>query len=49
MKSLLDRCGFIINITRYNPGESDDKSLQGIESHGREICDEFNKLESMVL
>lgn len=29
--------------------DSDDKNLQGIESHNRQIGDEFNMLESMVL
>jgi len=48
LQNVLDKCGFI-NITRYNPGESDDKNLQGIESHGHHITDESNKLESMVL
>ena len=35
-------------ITRYEPGESDDASLRGVESHGRRITDEFNRLESIV-
>ena len=30
LRDVLEKCGFI-NITRYNPGESDDKNLQGIE------------------
>jgi hypothetical protein len=48
LKDLMTRCGFA-NITQYNPEESDDKILEGTESHGREIGEEFNKLESLVL
>ena len=48
LRDVLEKCGFI-NITRYNPGESDDKDFQGIEAHGLVIPDEFNELESMVL
>lgn len=29
--------------------DSDDKNLQDIESHNRQIGDEFNRLKSMVL
>lgn len=38
LKSLLEKCGFA-NITRYDPGESDDKNFLGIESHGRGVRD----------
>jgi predicted SAM-dependent methyltransferase len=48
LKDSMTRCGFI-NIRQYNPGESDDKNLRGIESHDHEIGKEFNKLESLVL
>ena len=48
LKDLMERCGFT-RITQYNPGESDDKNLESIESHDREIGKEFNKLESLVL
>lgn len=44
----LERCGFSA-ATRYQPGESDDERLRGIESHGRRISDDFNRLESIVL
>lgn len=44
----LARCGFSA-ATRYQPGESDDERLRGIESHGRRISDDFNRLESIVL
>jgi predicted SAM-dependent methyltransferase len=48
LKDLMIRCGFGA-ITQYNPGESDDKNLEGIESHNHEIGDEFNRLESLIL
>lgn len=47
LKDILQNCGFV-NVSRYKPGESDDANLQGIESHGRIITDEFNELESFV-
>jgi predicted SAM-dependent methyltransferase len=48
LKDLMERCGFV-DVRRYNPGESQDENLRGIELHGRYISEEFNKLESMVL
>jgi predicted SAM-dependent methyltransferase len=48
LKDLMTRCGFA-DIRTYNPGESDDKNLEGLESHDREIGKEFNKLESLIL
>lgn len=36
-------------IVRRQPGESDDENLRSIESHGRRISDDFNRLESLVL
>ncbi len=48
LSSSLERCGFR-DITRYQPGESEDENLRGIESHGRRITDDFNRLESIVL
>jgi predicted SAM-dependent methyltransferase len=47
LKSVLESCGFI-NIMQCNLEESDDVNLQGIESHGHEIGNEFNKLESLI-
>lgn len=44
----LRRAGFV-NITEHNVGESDDEHLRGIEQHGQDITDEFNKLETFVL
>lgn len=44
----LESYGFC-EITRRDPGESDDESLRGIESHGRRITDDFNRLESIVV
>ena len=44
----MERAGFV-SVKRYSPDESEDKNLRGIESHGRHIPEEFNKLESMVL
>jgi predicted SAM-dependent methyltransferase len=48
LKNLLNKCRFA-EIERYEPGESHDKNLRGIECHGHIIGDDFNKLESMVL
>jgi hypothetical protein len=44
----LERRGFCA-ITRCQPGESDDENLRGIESHGRRISEDFNRLESIVV
>lgn len=45
---LLKGAGFEV-ITRVNVGESTDENLKNIEQHGKEITDEFNRLESIVL
>jgi predicted SAM-dependent methyltransferase len=47
LQMVMSRIGFI-NIARHNAGESDDESLRNLESHGRIISDEFNKLETLV-
>jgi predicted SAM-dependent methyltransferase len=47
LKNLLNKCR-CVEVKRYEPGESHDKNLPGIESHGRIIGDDFNRLESMV-
>ena len=44
----MTRCGFA-DIRLYNPGESDDNNLEGLESNDYEIGKEFNKLESLIL
>lgn len=41
----MNRVGFI-NIARHKVGESDDENFQGIETHGQDITDEFNRLET---
>jgi predicted SAM-dependent methyltransferase len=46
--SALASCGFC-QMKRCDPGESCDVNLCGIESHGRRIGDEFNRLESIVV
>jgi len=33
----------------YRPGESDDLALRNIESHGREVTDEINQFETIVI
>lgn len=48
LRNLMERCGFT-DIKRWSLGKSDDKNFQGIELHGQQIPDEFNRLESMVL
>lgn len=45
---LLKEAGFQ-SITRTKVGESTDENLRDIEQHGKEITDEFNKLESIVM
>jgi predicted SAM-dependent methyltransferase len=39
-------------FTGFGPcrvGESDDRNLRGLEAHGRQIPEEFNELETLVL
>ena len=47
LQDALNRAGFI-DVACYNVGESNDINLQNLESHGKHITDEFNKLETMV-
>lgn len=44
----LSYCGFR-NIVRREIGESDDAALCNLESHGKVIGEEWNRLETMVL
>jgi len=37
------------NAVEYAPGESDEPALRGIENHGKEIGEEFNQLETIVV
>ncbi|HZK61809.1 MAG TPA: methyltransferase domain-containing protein [Anaerovoracaceae bacterium] len=48
LKILLERAGFT-NIVKCNINESNDVNLCNIESHGKEIGEEFNRLESLVV
>jgi predicted SAM-dependent methyltransferase len=49
LSAMLADVGFVAP-TRWQPGESDDPELRGIESHGRALGDEdVNRLETMVL
>src|SRR5438034_2943303 len=48
LSALLTSAGFI-DITQHAPGESDDANFCGVESHQREIGDEMNRMETMVL
>lgn len=48
LNDLMIRCGFA-DIRFHNIGENDDKNLEDLESHDREIGREFNKLESLIL
>jgi predicted SAM-dependent methyltransferase len=45
---LLKEAGFH-SITRVSVGESNDENLKNVEQHGKEITDEFNRLESIVM
>lgn len=44
----LHRAG-LTNVTPRAVGESDYEPLRGIEQHGQDITDEFNRLETFVL
>jgi hypothetical protein len=49
LKGMLEEVGFG-DITSVRPGESEDKHLRGIETHGQFIGDEaMNQFETMVL
>lgn len=45
---LLQECGFG-QIKRFRTGESDDPHLQGLESHGKLVGEEHNRMETLVL
>ena len=47
--TLLLRTGGFIAVERFAPRDSRDEALRHLESHGRWISDEFNKLETFVL
>lgn len=40
LQNTLEKAGFI-NITKYEPGKSDDENLQGVESHGKVVNNEI--------
>lgn len=49
LSAILADAGFA-EIVRWNPGESDDPVLRGLESHGQAIGDEeVNRFETMVV
>ena len=48
LKNLLRGCGFK-NIRRFELGKSNCRNLRSIESHGRQIGEEFNRLETLVV
>ena len=48
LTAVLEKSGFT-NVTKTKIGISDDKSLQNLESHNKEIGKEFNWLESLVV
>jgi predicted SAM-dependent methyltransferase len=48
LRNALQSCGFR-DVTRCEPGESNDENLRCLESHGRRITDDFNRLESIVV
>ncbi|MFC1848271.1 methyltransferase domain-containing protein [Chloroflexota bacterium] len=49
LRHALESVGFA-NLKYYDPGESDDETLRGIESHGIAIDnEEINRFETMVL
>ena len=48
LRSTMEEVGFV-DVRRYQPGESDDDHLRGIESHQRLIGDEMNRYETMVV
>jgi predicted SAM-dependent methyltransferase len=48
LEEALRRAGFV-NITPCEVGHSNHQQLRGIEQHGQDITDEFNRLETFVL
>lgn len=48
LKEVLNRQGFM-NINKVPVGESSDKNLENLESHGLIVSEEFNRLESLVM
>lgn len=48
LQGVMSRAGFV-DITRRGVGESDDKNLGGIDSHGKDIGDELNRLQTFVV
>jgi predicted SAM-dependent methyltransferase len=49
LSALLSEAGFV-EIVKFEPGESGDPALRGLEAHGRAIGDEdVNRLETMVI
>jgi len=48
LTGILCEAGFT-NVRRFAPGESDNPTLAGIESHGHLIGDEINLYETMIL
>jgi len=48
LRDALERAGFT-NVTEHAPGISEDDHLRGLESHGKQIGDDLNNFETMVL
>jgi len=48
LQAAMEKEGFL-NVTSFRPGESTDKDLRGIESHGKSIGDEMNRFETIVV
>lgn len=48
LSNSLSRAGFV-KIVGSSVGNSEDDNLKNIESHGKQIPDKFNKLETMVI
>jgi len=48
LSALLKSIGFT-EVTERSPGQSDEAALRNIESHGREIGEEMNRMETMIL
>jgi hypothetical protein len=49
LKGALEEAGFV-DVTQYSIGQSDDDIFQGIEQHGKDICDEeINSFETIAM